>query len=78
VVVNFFLTSTTVVLNQFAQGSQIQTYDFVGEPHQRILPQGNWHTLFYCTNEVCYTKCQGSVEITSVSFLAQKGYVQLS
>jgi len=35
VVVNVFLTSTTVVLNHFAEGSRIQTYDFVGEPHKK-------------------------------------------
>jgi len=29
VVVNVFLTSTTVVLNQFAEGSQIQSYKFL-------------------------------------------------
>jgi len=28
VVVNAFLTSTTVVLNHFAEESQVQTYDF--------------------------------------------------
>ena len=28
-----FSWSTSVVLNLFAEGSQIQTYDFVGEPH---------------------------------------------
>jgi len=32
VVVNVF-TSTTVVFNHFAAGSQIQTYNFVREPH---------------------------------------------
>jgi len=56
VVVNVFLTSTTVVLNHFAEGRQIQTYDFVREPHKKFLPQVNWHVLFYWTNEVCYTK----------------------
>jgi len=30
-----------VVLNLFAEGSQIQTYNFVGEPHQKLLPQVN-------------------------------------
>jgi len=29
VVVIVFLTSTTVVLNHFAEGSQIQTYEFL-------------------------------------------------
>jgi len=29
VVVNVFLTSTTVVLNHFVEGSQIQTYEFL-------------------------------------------------
>ena len=33
VVVNFFVTSTTVILNHFAEGNQIQTYDVVREPH---------------------------------------------
>jgi len=49
-------TSTTVILNHFAEGSQIQTYNFVREPHQKFLPQINWHVLFYCATEVCYTK----------------------
>jgi len=29
----FLFTSTTGVLNHFAEASQIQTYDFVREPH---------------------------------------------
>jgi len=41
VVVNVFLTSTKVVLNHFTEWSQIQTYDFVREPHYKILPQVN-------------------------------------
>jgi len=40
-VVIVFLASTTVVLNQFAEGSHIQTYDFVREPYKKILPQVN-------------------------------------
>jgi len=28
-----FLTSKTVVLNLFVEWSQIQTYDFIREPH---------------------------------------------
>jgi len=32
--VNVFLTSTTVVLNRFIEGSQIQTYEFV-ESHAK-------------------------------------------
>jgi len=32
-VVNVFVISTAVVLNHFAEGSQIQTYNFVTEPH---------------------------------------------
>jgi len=36
VVVNIFLTSTTVVLNHFVEGSQMQTYDFVREPHKKF------------------------------------------
>jgi len=35
VVVNLFRTTTTAVLNHFAEGSQIQTYDFVREPHKK-------------------------------------------
>jgi len=33
VVVNVFCTSATVVLNHFAEGSLIQTFNFVREPH---------------------------------------------
>ena len=36
-----------MVLNFFAEGSQIQTYNFVGEPHQNFLTQFNLHVLFY-------------------------------
>jgi len=36
VVVNVFLTSTTVDLNHFAEGSQIQIYDFVWGLHKKI------------------------------------------
>jgi len=36
VVVNIFLTSTTVVFNHFAEGSQIQTYNFVREQHKKF------------------------------------------
>jgi len=53
--IKVFLTSTTVVLNHSAEGSQIQTNDFVREPHKN-LPQVNWQVLFCCTIEVCYTK----------------------
>jgi len=35
VVVDVFLTSTAVVLNHFAEEGQIQTYDFVREPHKK-------------------------------------------
>jgi len=57
VAVNVFLTSsTTAFLNHLADASQIQTYEFVREPHKNILPQVNWHVLFYCTNEVLYKK----------------------
>jgi len=48
VVVNVFVASATVVLNHFAERSQIQINNFVREPHKEILPQVNWH--------VCYTK----------------------
>jgi len=55
VVVDVFLTSsTTVFLNHLAEASQIQTCEFVREPHKNILPQNNWHV--YCTNEVLYKK----------------------
>ena len=33
-IVNVFLTFTTVVLNHFAEGSQIQAYNFVREPQK--------------------------------------------
>jgi len=33
---NVFLTSTTVIFNQFAEGGRIQTYDFVREPHKNF------------------------------------------
>jgi len=46
---------TFFVLLQQSEVSQIQTYDFVREP-QKILPQVNWHVLFHCTDDVCYTK----------------------
>jgi len=36
VVVNVFLISTSVVLNHFAEGSQIQTYNFFREPHKKF------------------------------------------
>jgi len=36
VVVKIFLTSTTVVLNHFAEDSQMQTYDVVREAHKKI------------------------------------------
>jgi len=52
VAVNIFLTSTIMVLNHFVKGSQIQIYNFVRERTKQL----NWHILFYCTNEVCYTK----------------------
>jgi len=36
VVVKVFLTSTTVVLNHFAEGRKIQMYGFVREPHKKF------------------------------------------
>jgi len=36
VVVYVFLTSTKVVLNHFPEGIQIQTCNFVREPHKKI------------------------------------------
>jgi len=32
----FYFTSTTVVLNHFVEGSQIQTYNLVREPHSKF------------------------------------------
>jgi len=55
-VVNIFLALRAVVLNHFAEGSQIQTSNFDREPHKKNVSQINWHISFYCTNEVCYTK----------------------
>jgi len=37
-----------VVLNLFAEGSQIQTHDLDREPHSNFLTQVIWHVLFYC------------------------------
>jgi len=37
----FFLLLKKMVLNHFAEGSQIQIYDFVREPHKKFLPQVN-------------------------------------
>jgi len=45
-----------VILNHFAERSQIYTSDFVRGPHKKNSPQVNWHILFYCTNEACCTK----------------------
>jgi len=45
-----------VVLNHFAKGSQIQTYNFVKELHKKFYHKVNWQVSFYCTNKVCYTK----------------------
>jgi len=39
VVANVFLTSTTVVLNHFTDGNQIQTYDFV---RKQARSQRDW------------------------------------
>jgi len=30
------ISSTTMILNQFPEGSQIQTYNFVREPHENF------------------------------------------
>jgi len=39
VVVNIFPASTTVGLNHFAEGNQIQTYDLVRKPHKKFYQQ---------------------------------------
>ena len=63
-VVSVFLTSTTVVFNHFAEGSQIQTYDFVRKPHKQILLQANWHVLFYCTIDMfCFSLLHKILEV---------------
>jgi len=41
VVVNVFLTSTTVVLNHVIEGSQIHTYEFLESRTKKILPEDN-------------------------------------
>ena len=38
----------TVVPKLFAKRNHIQAYNFVGEPHKRILTQVNWHLLLSC------------------------------
>jgi len=55
-VVTSFFTSSTVVHKHFAERNEMQTYDYVRGAGQKNFPQVNWHVLFYCTNEVCYTK----------------------
>jgi len=52
VVDNVFLTSTTVVLNHFTDPD----LRFCWRAAQKILPQVNWHVLFYCTSDICYAK----------------------
>ena len=39
--VNVFLTSTTAVINHFAEGSQIQTYTILLEKRKENLPHVN-------------------------------------
>jgi len=41
------------VLKLFAEGSQIQTYDFV-RAELKISPQVNWHVLFYSIDTFCF------------------------
>ena len=48
-------TSTTVVLNLFAEGRQIQIYDLLVSRTKEILRRFNWHVFFLLQNEVCYT-----------------------
>ena len=42
-----------MVLNHSAEGSQIQTYEFL-EPHKKNLPQDNWHVLLHKILEVLH------------------------
>jgi len=44
--VNVFLTSTTVVFNHFAEGSKIQTYEFVWGPYKTIYHE-SIHTFCF-------------------------------
>jgi len=38
------------------QWFQIQTYELLESRTKQNLPQDNWHVLFYCASDVCYTK----------------------
>ena len=51
-----------MVLNFFAEGSQIQTYYFVGEPHQNFLTQFNLHVLFYSRTKSVTQKIRHFIE----------------
>jgi len=42
-----FSQSPSVVFNLFAEGNQIQTYDFVGEPHKKFSTQFNFNTFCF-------------------------------
>jgi len=57
VVVNVFLISTIVVLNHFAKEIKYRPTILL-ESRIKNLPQVNWHVLFCCTNEVCYTSLE--------------------
>jgi len=46
----------SVVLNLFAEGSHIQTYDFVREPHLKKFTASQLTRFVLLQNEVCYTK----------------------
>jgi len=48
VVVKVFLIATTVVLNHFAEGSQIQTYHFIKEPQKNCTT--SQLTRFVCNS----------------------------
>ena len=52
VVVNVFLTSTTVVLNHFAEGSQIQTYEFLESRTKKIYHK-TIHTFCLVVKFLC-------------------------
>jgi len=58
VVVNVLLTSTTAVLNHFAEGSQIQTYEFVESRTKNFTTRQltRFVLLQVCYKKICYKK----------------------
>jgi len=45
-----------VVLNLFVEGSQIQAYDFVTEPHYKNFNTSQLTRFVSLQNELCYTE----------------------